>query len=173
MLIREARDSDLPEILEITNALIPTTSIEWTESLHTLEDRQGWLEEHRAGGDPVLVADGGGGLAGFATFSDFRDSKKWPGYRFTVEHTVHVRAERWGSGVGRNLMHALAERAAAAGKHVMVGAIDAENVASIRFHARLGFREVGRMPGIGFKLGRWLTLVLMQRRLGELGFDEP
>jgi phosphinothricin acetyltransferase len=62
-------------------------------------------------------------------------------------------------------MSALAARAHAAGKHVMVGAIDAENVASLRFHERLGFREVGRMPGIGFKLGRWLSLVLMQRHL--------
>jgi L-amino acid N-acyltransferase YncA len=69
----------------------------------------------------------------------------------------------WGKGVGRALIDALLERAAAAGKRIMVAAVDAETVESIRFHERCGFIEVARMPGIGFKLGRWLTLVLLQR----------
>jgi phosphinothricin acetyltransferase len=90
---------------------------------------------------------------------------KWPGYRFTVEHTVHVREDHWGSGAGRALMEELVERARAAGKHVMVGALDGANEASLRFHARLGFVEVARMPEVGRKFGRWLDLVLVQRIL--------
>ncbi|MFI5044836.1 MAG: GNAT family N-acetyltransferase, partial [Acidimicrobiales bacterium] len=58
-------------------------------------------------------------------------------------------------------------RATSAGKHVMVGGIDADNAGSIRFHRRLGFVEVARMPEVGFKFGRWLDLVLVQRTLVE------
>jgi phosphinothricin acetyltransferase len=66
----------------------------------------------------------------------------------------------------------LVARAAAAGKHVLVGAVDAENKGFIRFHEQCGFVEVGRMPAIGFKLGRWLTLVLLQRRVIDQGGQE-
>jgi L-amino acid N-acyltransferase len=165
MLVRDAEDRDLPQLLEITNALLSTTSIEWTDTPHTLADRRLWLDHHRSAGEPVLVADNGSELAGFATYGDFRDSSKWPGYRFTVEHSIHVRQRYWRSGVGRALLEALMQRAAAAGKHVMVGGIDADNLASIQFHQRLGFVEVARMPEIGWKFERWLSLVLMQRQL--------
>lgn len=167
MIIRDANDADVAEIVEIANALLPTTPIEWTDRLHTHAERLVWLHEHRRNGDAVMVADAGGKVEGFATYGDFRDAGKWPGYRFTVEHTVHVRERSWGKGIGRLLMTALTERAVAAGKHVMVAGIDAENNASIDFHARLGFAEVARLPAIGWKLNRWLTLVLMQRRLVE------
>ncbi len=165
MQIRGASEADLPQILEIANALLTTTAIEWTEVPHTLEGRRAWLAQHRAAGEPVLVAEEAGELLGYANYGDFRDAQKWPGYRFTVEHTIHVRERCWGRGVGRQLLEALIERARSAGKHAMIGAIDGDNVASLRFHARLGFVEVGRMPEVGFKHGRWLTLVLMQRIL--------
>jgi phosphinothricin acetyltransferase len=81
-----------------------------------------------------------------------------------------VRGDQWGRGVGRLLIEALAERARAAGKRVMVGGIDGTNVDSIRFHERLGFVEVARMPGIGEKFGRPLDLVLVQLALdGDAG----
>ncbi|HET6334728.1 MAG TPA: GNAT family N-acetyltransferase [Polyangiales bacterium] len=166
MHIRDAKDADLPQILEIVNALVLTTTIEWTDVPHTLADRQVWLENHHDAGDVVLVAeDDDGVIAGFANYGDFRDSTKWPGYRFTVEHTVHVRERYFGRGIGRLLVDGLMQRAAAAGKHVMVAGIDAENHASLDFHRRLGFVEVGRMPAIGWKLEHWLGLVFMQRRI--------
>jgi len=163
--VRDALDSDLPQITAIVNAFLPTTTSEWREREYPLEDRRDWLVRHQQAGDPVLVAEIDGEVVGFACYSDFRDSQKWPGYRFVVEHTIHVRERFWGVGIGRALIEALAQRAAAAGKRVMVAAIDAENIGSIRFHERCGFVEVGRMPDIGFKLGRWLTLVLLQRRV--------
>jgi phosphinothricin acetyltransferase len=168
VIIRDANDGDVAEIVEIANALLPTTAIEWTDRLHTHAERLVWLHEHRRKGDAVLVADAGGQVEGVASYGDFRDAGKWPGYRFTVENTVHVRERSWGKGIGRLLMTALTKRAVAAGKHVMVAGIDAENIASIEFHACLGFAEVARLPTIGWKLDRWLTLVLMQRRLVEL-----
>ena len=172
MIIRDASDTDVAAIVEIANALLPTTAIEWTDRLHTHADRLVWLDQHRRNGDAVLVADADGRIEGFASYGDFRDANKWPGYRFVVEHTVHVREDCWGKGIGRLLMTALAEHAVAAGKQVMVAGIDAENIPSIDFHARLGFVEVARLPAIGWKLGRWLTLVLMQRRLVEAA-DPP
>jgi L-amino acid N-acyltransferase YncA len=165
MHVRDAEHRDLPQIVEIVNALLSSTTIEYTETPHTLADRRHWLEQHRKAGQAVLVADGDSELCGFANYGDFRDSAKWPGYRFTVEHTIHVRERYWRSGVGTRLLEALMQRAAADGKHVMVGAIDADNLASLDFHLRLGFVEVGRMPQVGWKLGRWLSLVLMQRQL--------
>jgi phosphinothricin acetyltransferase len=165
LVIRDAEDADLPGILELVNALLLTTTTEWTETPYTLQDRRGWLERHRQAGEPVIVADVNGEIAGFAAYGDFRDAKKWPGYRFVVEHTVHVREKYWRTGIGRALIEALCQRAATAGKRVMVAAVDGENAGSIRFHERCGFVEVARMPDIGFKFGRWLTLVLLQRSL--------
>jgi L-amino acid N-acyltransferase len=165
--IRDATEADLPAVLELVNALLATTTIEWRDEPYSLASRRAWLEEHREAGDPVLVAvdDEDGAVVGMAAYSDFRDTTRWPGYRFTVEHSVHVARSHWGTGVGRHLMDALMARAAAAGKRVIVAAVDGENVGSIRFHERLGFVEVGRLPGVGLKFGRRLDLVLLQRDL--------
>jgi phosphinothricin acetyltransferase len=166
VIVRDAREEDLPAIVGLYNALLPTTTVEWTDRPHTLEGRRAWLAQHRADGHAVLVAeDGGGDVVGVGAYGDFRDSARWPGYRFTVEHTVHVREDQWGTGVGRDLVEALAGHARAAGKRVLVAAVTGENEASVRFHERLGFAEVGRLPGVGFKLGRRLDLVLLQREL--------
>jgi L-amino acid N-acyltransferase YncA len=159
--IRDAAPRDLEQLAEVANALLATTTIEWTDEPHTAQSRAAWVDDH----DVVLVAVDGDQVLGFAAYADFRDSVKWPGYRFVVEHTVHVRQDHWGTGVGRELVEALIERARAAGKRVVVAAVDGENDASIRFHERLGFVRVGDLPGIGFKLERWLDLVLLQRSL--------
>ncbi|HZM29650.1 MAG TPA: GNAT family N-acetyltransferase [Acidimicrobiales bacterium] len=165
MRIREAGVDDVEAITALTNALIPTTTYEWREAPFSVEDRRAWLAAKAAAGMPVLVADDGGDVVGWAGYGDFRDTGRWPGYRFTVEHTVHVREDHRGRGVGRRLMEALLDRALADGKRVMVAAIDASNVDSVLFHERLGFAEVGRLPGVGEKFGHRLDLVLMQRDL--------
>jgi phosphinothricin acetyltransferase len=165
--VRDATVDDLTEITTIYNALLETTTHEWTETLHTVAERAEWLERKAASGFPALVAVEGDEVVGWATYGDFRDTTRWPGYRPTVEHSIHVRQDCWGRGVGRSLMQALVDRARQEGKHVMVGGIDAENVGSIRFHERLGFVEVGRLREVGEKFGRRLDLVLMQLMLGE------
>jgi phosphinothricin acetyltransferase len=147
MPIRPATIADAEAISALYNALVPTDTVAWTEEPETVEQRRAWLADQALRRDP------------------FRDSAKWPGYRFTVEHTVHVRADHWGRGVGRALMEELIGQARAAGKHVMVGGIDGANEASIRFHERLGFAVVARMPQLGWKFDRWLDLVLVQRIL--------
>jgi L-amino acid N-acyltransferase YncA len=167
VFVRDAVVSDLPEITAIYNALLETTTHEWTEVPHTIAEREEWLASQTATGRPALVAIDAGEVVGWATYGDFRDSERWPGYRFTVEHSIHVREDHWGRGVGRVLINALIERARSEGKHVMVAGIDGANVGSIRFHERLGFVEVARMPEVGEKFGRRLDLVLMQLVLDE------
>jgi L-amino acid N-acyltransferase YncA len=165
VIIREARSGDVAAITALYNATIPTTTSAWTESVQTESERQEWFEHQHGAGFPVLVADADGDVVGYAAYEHFRGAGKWPGYRFTVEHSVHVAEAHWGSGVGRSLIEHLVDHARAAGLHVMVAAIDGANTGSIEFHRRLGFIEVARMPETGHKFGRWLDLVLMQRIL--------
>jgi L-amino acid N-acyltransferase YncA len=94
-------------------------------------------------GYPIFVAIDAHGVAGYGSFREFSGR---PGYRFTVEHSVHVRDGTRRSGVGRALLEKLIARAAEMGKHAMIGGIDGENTASRAFHSRFGFREVGRLP---------------------------
>jgi phosphinothricin acetyltransferase len=165
MEIRDATDADAAAISELYNATVAETTVAWTEEHETLATRQTWMHEQAATGNPVLVAEVDSRVVGFAAYDDFRNTVKWPGYRFTVEHTIHVDAAHQGSGVGSNLLQALLRRATTAGKHVMIGAIDGDNARSIRFHQRHGFIEVARLPETGFKFGRWLDLVLLHRKL--------
>jgi phosphinothricin acetyltransferase len=161
--IRDATTHDLAAISALYNATIPTTTAAWTEATESLADRQAWFERQQAAGYPTLVADVAGTVVGFTAFGDFRDAVKWPGYRFVVELTVHVAESTWGQGIGRALISELLARAHALGKTQIVAAVDGDNDASLRFHRRLGFVEVARMPALGFKFGRWLDLVLLQR----------
>ena len=160
--VRDASADDLPAILAIYNDVIATTTAVYRDDPATLEDRQAWWQARVRQGYPVLVADQSGVIVGFASFGDFR---AWPGYRFTVEHTVHVRSDCRGRGVGQLLMTALLSHGRALGKHVMMAGVDAENAGSIRFHERLGFERVGHLREVGFKFGRRLDLVFLQRML--------
>ncbi|MEJ7583339.1 MAG: N-acetyltransferase family protein [Acidimicrobiales bacterium] len=163
--MRDATHRDGAAITGLYNALIPATTVAWTEALQPIEETERWLTSQQQAGHPVLVATVDDQVVGYATYGPFRDWDRWPGYRLTVEHTIHVGERAWGTGVGRALMEALVVRAVGAGRHVMIAGIDAENMASIRFHERIGFVEVGRLPQTGTKFGRWLDLVFMQRIL--------
>jgi L-amino acid N-acyltransferase len=168
MDIRAALPADLPAITAIYNDVLATSTAIYSEVPSSIEARAEWLAARRAQGYPVLVAASGGEIAGFASFGDFRS---WPGYRYTVEHTVHVRADRRRAGVGSALVSALLAPARALGKHAMLGAIDADNAPSIHLHERLGFERVAHLPEVGRKFGRWLDLVLMQRLLDSRGAE--
>jgi len=170
LLVRDAVIEDMAAVRDIYNALVPSTTVAWTEVPETLRQRQEWFRHLARDGYPVLVAvDGSGEVIGFAAYGSFRGAGRWPGYRHTVEHTIHVREDRWGLGAGRRLLEELIVRARAAGMHVVVGAIDGANDASLRFHERLGFVEVARMPEVGRKFDQWLDLVLVQLVLDDAG----
>jgi phosphinothricin acetyltransferase len=106
-------------------------------------------------------------IVGFSAFGDWRGA--WPGYRHTVEHSVHVRADRRRAGIGSQLVEALFPFAREQGKHVMIGGIDAANLASIRLHQRLGFSAVAHFREVGRKFDRWLDLVFVQRTVDGTG----
>jgi L-amino acid N-acyltransferase len=164
LAVRDATEADLPGLVAIYNEVIATSTAIYSSEPVTLGNRLEWWRTRVAQGYPVLVAADASGVMGFASFGDFRT---WPGYRFTVEHSVHVRADCRGQGVGTELLQALLPRAAACDKHVMIGGVDAANAASIRFHERLGFTQVGHLREVGYKFERWLDLVFLQRRLGD------
>ncbi|HTT09319.1 MAG TPA: GNAT family N-acetyltransferase [Burkholderiaceae bacterium] len=165
--IRPARSADAAAIRAIVNDVIATSTAIYSFEPTSLEERSAWLAARAAAGLPVLVAEREGTVLGFSSFGEFRGA--WPGYRYSVEHSVHVRADCRGQGIGPLLVAALFPHAAALGKHVMIGGIDAGNAASLRMHAHLGFEQVAHFREVGHKFGRWLDLVFVQRFLDAPG----
>ena len=116
-------------------------------------------------GLPYLAAEKDGAVAGYAYAGIYRTR---PAYRYTVENSIYVATGHSGRGIGSALMPALIEGCAAAGKRQIVAVIgDSENTGSIRLHEKFGFARVGLLPAVGYKFGRWVDSVLMQRDLGE------
>jgi L-amino acid N-acyltransferase YncA len=122
-------------------------------------------------GYPYLVAEHAGAVLGYAYAGPYRTR---PAYRHTVENSIYVRPGCERRGVGRLLMTRLLAECQNRGYRQVIAVIgDSDNVASIRLHEELGFRMVGTLRSVGFKLGRWLDSVLMQRDLGAAGSTGP
>ncbi len=162
MEIRDAVESDIPAITEIYNDVIRTSTAVFNDAPVLVEDRVAWWKGRTAQGYPVLVAKDEGRIAGFATFGDFRP---WPGYRFTVEGTIHIDGSVRRKGIGAALLQALILRARDAGKHVMVAGVDSANAASLGFLQRSGFEKVGHLREVGHKFGKFLDLIFLQYML--------
>src|SRR6202140_1180240 len=157
--VRDATRQDLPEILSIYNEVIRNSTAVYSEIEFTPARGDSWFDAKAEQGFPFIVAQTDVGIVGFGTFGEFR---AWPCYRHTVEHSVHIRADRRGHGIGRAVVTELLGRAAASSKHVMIAGIDADNAVSIGLHRSLGFAAVGHFHEVGFKFGRLLELVFMQ-----------
>ena len=159
MTIRPAQAQDAAAMAAIWNPIIRDSAITFTTEEKTPEAIAAML----AAPEGVwLVAEEGGALLGFAGYGPFRGG---PGYAASREVTVHLAADARGRGLGRALMQALEAEARAAHIHVLIAGISGENPGAVAFHAALGFEEVGRMPEVGQKFGRWMTLLLMQKIL--------
>jgi phosphinothricin acetyltransferase len=171
--IRDATTGDLDAIRDLYNALIPTTTVAWRDAVASRRELDEWFAERRLATEPVLVAEVDGEVVGYTCWSTFRGGPRFPGYRHTVELTIHVRGDQHGQGVGRHLIAALMDAAKARDIHVLVAGIDADNEASIEFHRKLGFDEVARMPEVGRKFDRWLDLVLMQKIVDPSDPSQP
>lgn len=147
-------------ILRILNDAIVSSTALYDYEPRPLSSMTDWFEAKRAGEFPVWGALGqDGALLGFASYGVFRVR---PAYKYTVEHSVYVDAAARGQGVGKSLMKRLIESAVEQEKHVLVGGIDAGNVASVKFHEGLGFQPAGVIRQAGFKFGRWLDLAFYQ-----------
>jgi phosphinothricin acetyltransferase len=158
MILRDAEPGDLAAIAEILNFEIRSGTASWTETPKTPDDMTRWFGERVARGNPVLVAEHGGEVLGYATYGPFRAGE---GYRETVEHSVYVARAARGRGVARLLMERLIGQARAAGLARMVGGVSADQPASMGLHRELGFVEQGRLKGVGVKRGKRLDLALM------------
>ncbi len=118
-----------------------------------------------AAGLPYLVAQVGDLVVGYCYVTPFRPR---PAYRYTVEDSVYVAAGYGGMGIGTALLGALIERCEAGPWRQMIAVIgDSDNEGSRRLHSAFGFTLVGTMPNVGFKFGRWVDVVIMQRALGS------
>ena len=168
-MIRDATEKDLPSIRDIYNDAVRNTTAIWNEQPVDLANRLAWFNARQALGYPILVAVENDAVTGYASFGDWRP---FEGFRYSVEHSVYVRNDQRGKGLGPRLMQVLIERARSGGKYVMVAAIESGNQASIRLHERLGFITTGQMPQVGIKFGRWLDLTFMQLALNP-GAEPP
>lgn len=155
-MIRAAIPSDAAQIAAIWNHAIRETTITFNPVEKTEGEVAGLIAQD------CLAWDDGGHIMGFARYFPFRGGE---GYRFTVEHTIMLQRQSHGQGGGRRLMAALCTHAKDAGKHTMFAGCSAENPGAVAFHARLGFQEVATLREVGFKFGRWIDLVLMQKTL--------
>ncbi|MFC4425476.1 GNAT family N-acetyltransferase [Deinococcus navajonensis] len=156
--VRPAVRADVPAILEIYNEAVEHTTASYDLAPVSLESRLSWFDHKQVANWPVLVAEDGEQVVGWATFGPFREKA---GYNATVEHSVYVRAGGRGAGVGGALMTPLIQEARQRRLHVMLGVVDADNAGSIRFHERFGFVVTGRLPQVGRKFGRWLDAVFL------------
>jgi phosphinothricin acetyltransferase len=160
--LRDATIDDLSGIMDIYNDAVLNTTAIWNEVLVDLENRKEWFKARKDRGFPVIVAIKDGAVAGYASYGDWR---AFDGYRHTREHSIYVHKDARGSGIGKLLMLALIDHARTNDVHVLIGAIESENTASIRLHETLGFRVAGRYSEVGRKFGRWLDLTSMELKL--------
>lgn len=162
MLVREAVPADLPALLEIYNEAVANSTASWDYEPWTPVHHADWYAFKAENGFPILVADEDGDVLGYATYGEFSGKA---GYSGTREHNVYLRIDARGRGIGRSLMESLIGQARSRGVHTLIGRLSADNDASLRLHAGLGFVEVGRLREVGRKFDRWLDLVYVQLML--------
>jgi L-amino acid N-acyltransferase YncA len=163
--LRPATLADVPAITAIYREAVEhgTATFE-TEPPDEAEMRRRF-EALAASGHPYLVAEADGQVLGYAYAGPYRPR---PAYRFTVEDSIYLRPEARGQGLGSTLLAALIDEAQRRGFCEMIAVIgDSANAGSVGVHRRLGFQPVGTFHRVGFKFGRWLDTVLMQRTLRE------
>lgn len=162
--MRPATPEDVPAIHAIYSYHVLHGLASFEEEPPPLEEMRRRFDDVRRRGLPYLAADFGGVLAGYGYCAPYRSRSA---YRYSLEDSVYVRHGSEGRGVGSALLRALIERSEALGFRNIIAVIgDSANAASIAVHRALGFEPVGTIGAAGWKLGRWLDVVLMQKQLG-------
>jgi phosphinothricin acetyltransferase len=163
--VRDATDADMAAIRDIYAHHVLHGLASFEETAPSLEDMTGRRAAVLAAGLPYLAAEVGGAVAGYAYATGYRAR---PAYRYTLENSVYVDAGRARCGIGSALLGALIARCEAGPWRQMVAIIgDTANAASIRLHERHGFAYAGTLTAVGFKHGRWVDSVFLQRPLGN------
>lgn len=160
--IRSYQNDDAEAIVAILNYYIENSTALYDYQLRAAEQQQAIFEEKQKKGFPVIVATIDDAVIGFGYYSEFRFREA---YKFTVEHSVYVKPNEHGKGVGKVILQNLIDLAKKQKLHTMIGVIDAENTGSIAFHEQFGFVTAGIIKETGFKFDRWLHSVIMQLML--------
>ncbi|RZJ26838.1 MAG: N-acetyltransferase family protein [Haliea sp.] len=163
--IRPSRDADLPQI----TAIYAHHVLHGTGTFETTPPSEADMATRRADvlgkGLPYLVAEEGGRVLGFAYCQWF---KPRPAYRFSAEDSIYLHTDAAGKGLGKELLRVLADAAQAVGVRKLIAVIgDSNNLSSVGVHRALGFSQVGVFKSCGWKFGKWLDIVLMEKAIGE------
>ncbi|QHJ00290.1 GNAT family N-acetyltransferase [Xylophilus rhododendri] len=164
--IRPANDGDIAAITAIYAHYVNASTATFETVAPTVAEMAGRRAEVLSRNMPYLMMeDGQGGVAGYAYCNWF---KPRPAYRFSAENSIYLAPTAVGGGRGRALLDALCTAATEAGVRQMIAVIGgADNIASIRLHRAAGFADAGIFKSSGWKFGRWLDVVLMQKALGD------
>ena len=167
VIIRPARRDDCPDILEIYNEAVLNSTATYDYEPSTLERRFEWFDAHQRDNYAIWVAEAetdqpGHRVVGWSSLNQYHDR---PGYRFTAGNSIYIAPGWRGKGLGNQLIPPLLTSARERGLHAIIAAIDAANEVSLRLHARHGFDRVAYFREVGFKFGRWLDVIDMQRLL--------
>jgi L-amino acid N-acyltransferase YncA len=164
IVIRPSREDDVETMLSIYRYHawqgVDRATLYEAPQVEDIKRRRKNMSRHRL---PHIVAEMGGRVVGYAYAVPFR---KRPAYRFVVKHSIYVDPNYLHRGIGRELLAGLIDACAAAGFRQVIGYIDATNEASLRLHRMFGFVEAGRLNAIGFKNGKWMDSIIVQRPLG-------
>lgn len=160
-VLRAATFDDLAAINDIYNHYVPRSTCTYQETDEPIGDRRVWFES-RGPMHPVKVIELGGTVVAWGSLNVFRARTA---YRFTTENSIYVRHDLIGRGLGRLLLADQIRDARHLGHRVIIAGIDAEQPASIRLHERFGFVQSGYLKEVGFKFGRWLDVVFLQKNL--------
>ena len=159
--IRRANLADAEAIRQIYNIEVTGSPATLDLVPRTPEEQASWMVAH-SGVYPVIVADEGGQVVGFASLSPYRPR---PGYATAVEDSIYVAAQHRGNGVGRQLLSEAVVMARTHGFHSIVARVSATQQASVALHEACGFDLIGVEREIGRKFGRWVDVALLQRLL--------
>lgn len=169
--VRDSTDADLPAVHEIYAHHVRHGLASFELEPPDLDEMARRRGELIARGLPHIVADCDGAVVGFAYAGPYRPR---PAYRHALEDSVYVSPDAMRRGAGRALLAALVDRCTALGYRQMVAVIgDSGNTPSIALHEALGFRRAGLLRGVGYKLDRWVDIVILQRPLGDADGTSP
>ena len=159
ILIRKAVVKDVVKILEILNHEILNSTALYDYKEKTYEYQLNWFEQKGINKMPVIVVESKNEVIGFGTYGVFRP---FDAFQFCVEHSIYMDHNVRGLGIGKKLLTKLIQLAKEDGHHTMIAGLDATNTASLEFHKKFGFKEVGVIKEAGFKFNKWLDLRFLQ-----------
>ena len=165
MLVRPVSAADLAAIQSIYAHHVLHGTASFEETPPTVQEMRSRYDDVVSRGLPYLAAEESGEVLGYGYCTLYRTRSA---YRYTLEDSVYVREGRHRKGVGRAILTALIERSEELGYRQLIAIIgDRGQAASIGLHASLGFLRAGMLRSVGFKFGRWIDTVVMQRPLGR------